>query len=277
MPYFRELPNFEYIANFPNQSFNTDYVVTKNIFKRAKLRSDIASAITAFNYYQIIDSERPDQVAAKIYDNAELDWVILITNNITNINQNWPLDNNSFYKYLIDKYGSDEELTKTHHYETIEDKDEYGRILIPGGLQVDPGKVLSFLTIEGENDYILTEFPNQDSNFNITINLNQYVPVYKNEIETTQAIITDITTNFSTLKVDGRENKIDISITNILDTWPNSWGGETTVIGRTENTKIQVLDIVFQNDIVLDPLLYEIVGEEVNGEIIPIFKFRLQN
>ena len=277
MPYFRELPNFQYIANFPNQSFNTDYVVAKNIFKRAKLRSDIANAITAFNYYQIVDNERPDQVAAKVYDNAELDWVILITNNITNINQNWPLDNNSFYKYLIDKYGSDEELTKTHHYETIEDKDEYGRILIPGGLQVDPGKVLSFITIEGENDYSLTEFPNQDSNFNITINLNQYIPVYKNEIETTQAIVTDITTNFSTLKVDGRENEIDISITNILDTWPNSWGGETTVIGRTENTKIQVLDIVFQNDIVLDPLLYEIVGEEVNGEITPVFKFRLQN
>ena len=277
MSYFRELPNFEYIANFPNQSFNDDYVVAKNIFKRAKLRSDISSAITAFNYYQIVDNERPDQVAAKVYDNAELDWVILITNNITNINQNWPLDNNSFYKYLIDKYGSDEELTKTHHYETIEDKDEYGRILIPGGLQVDPGKVLSFITSEGENDYSLTEFPNQDSNFNITINLNQYIPVYKNEIETTQAIVTDITTNFSTLKVDGRENEIDISITNILDTWPNSWGGETTVIGRTENTKIQVLDIVFQNDIVLDPLLYEIVGEEVNGEITPVFKFRLQN
>ena len=88
MSYFRELPNFEYIANFPNQSFNTDYVVTKNIFKRAKLRSDISSAITAFNYYQIVDNERPDQVAAKVYDNAELDWVILITNNITNINQN---------------------------------------------------------------------------------------------------------------------------------------------------------------------------------------------
>jgi hypothetical protein len=277
MSYFKELPNFQYIANFPNQSFNTDYVLTKNIFKRAKLRSDIANAITAFNYYQIIDNERPDQVAAKVYDNAELDWVILTTNNITNINQQWPLDNNSFYKYLIDKYGSEEELGKTHHWETVEFKDEYGRIVVPGGLQVDPGKVLSFLTIEGENDYILTEFPNQDSNFNITINLNQYVPVYKNEIETTQAIITDIDTNFSTLKVEGRENKIDISITNILDTWPNSWGGETTVIGRTENTKIQVLDIVFQNDIVLDPLLYEIVGEEVNGEITPVFKFRLQN
>ena len=216
MSYFRELPNFEYIANFPNQSFNTDYVVTKNIFKRAKLRSDISSAITAFNYYQIVDNERPDQVAAKVYDNADLDWVILTTNNITNINQDWPLDNNSFYKYLIDKYGSEEELGKTHHWETVEFKDEYGRIVVPGGYQVDPAKSLSVTTFEGANEYTLTEFPNENTNYNITINLNQYVPVYNSGRETTQAIVTDITTDFSTLNIGGREDTIDISITNIL-------------------------------------------------------------
>ena len=277
MSYFRELPNFEYIANFPNQSFNTDYVVTKNIFKRAKLRTDIANAITAFEYYQIVDNERPDQVAAKVYDNADLDWVILTTNNITNINQDWPLDNNSFYKYLIDKYGSEEELGKTHHWETVEFKDEYGRIVVPGGYQVDPAKSLSVTTFEGENDYTLTEFPNENTNYNITINLNQYVPVYNSGIETTQAIVTDITTDFSTLNIGGREDTIDISITNILSDWPASWGGFTRIVGRNENTTIQVLDIVFENDVVLSPLLYEIVGEEVNGVIVPVFKFRLQN
>jgi hypothetical protein len=277
MGYFRELPNFQYIANFPNQSFNDDYVVTKNIFKRAKLRSDISSAITAFNYYQIVDNERPDQVAAKVYDNAELDWVILITNNITNINQQWPLDNNSFYKYLIDKYGSEEELGKTHHWETVEFKDEYGRIVVPGGYQVDPAKSLSVTTFEGENEYTLSEFPNENTNYNITINLNQYVPVYNSGVEATQAIITDITTDFSTLNINGRENKVDVSVTNILSDWPASWGGYTTIVGRSENTTIQVLDVVFDNDIVLSPLLYEIVGEEVNGEIVPVFKFRLQN
>jgi len=276
MGYFRELPNFQYIANFPNQSFNTDYVVAKNIFKRAKLRTDIASAITAFNYYQIVDNERPDQVAAKVYDNAELDWVILTTNNITNINQQWPLDNNSFYKYLIDKYGSDEELGKIHHYETVEFRDEYGRVVVPGGYQVDPTKALSVTTSEGQNDYVLSEFPNENTNYSITINLNQYLPVYKNNTETTQAIITDITTNFSKLKVAGRENKIDIKITNILTNWPTSWGGNTIVKRRTGNTTVQVLDIVFENDVVLSPLLYEIVGEEVNGVIVPVFKLKPQ-
>lgn len=276
MSYFKELPNFEYIANFPNQSFNDDYVVAKNIFKRAKLRSDISSAITAFNYYQIVDNERPDQVAAKVYDNAELDWVILITNNITNINQQWPLDNNSFYKYLIDKYGSDEELTKTHHHETVEFRDEYGRVVVPGGYQVDPAKTLSITTSEGQNDYVLSEFPNENTNYSITINLNQYLPVYNGEKETTQAIIKDIGYNSSTLKVAGRQNKIDIGITNILDTWPASWGGSTIIKRRTGNTTVQVLDIVFENDIVLNPLLYEIVGEEVNGEIVPVFKLKPQ-
>ena len=277
MGYFKELPNFEYIANFPNQSFNTDYVVTKNIFKRAKLRSDIANAVTAFEYYQIIDNERPDQVAAKVYDNAELDWVILTTNNIININQDWPLDNNSFYKYLIDKYGSDEELGKTHHYETVEFKDEYGRIVVPGGLQVDPAKELSVTTSTGQNDYILSEFPNESANYSITINLNQYLPVYKNNTEIAQGIITDIQKNFSILKVDGRENKIDIDVKNNLSNWPNSWGGSTIVVGRNENTTIQILDIIFENDVILDPTLYEIVGEEVDGEIVPVFKFKPQN
>lgn len=277
MGYFRELPNFEYIANFPNQSFNTDYVVTKNIFKRAKIRTDIANAVTAFEYYQIIDNERPDQVAAKVYDNADLDWVILITNNITNINQQWPLDNNSFYKYLIDKYGSEEELGKVHHYETVEFRDEYGRVVVPGGLQVDPAKTLSVSTGPGQfNSYSLSEFPNENTNYSLTINLNQYLPVYNGNTETTQAIVKDIDYNSSTLKVAGRQDKIDIGITNILDTWPNSWGGKTTVKGRTENTTVQVLDIIFENDIVLNPLLYEIVGEEVNGEIVPTFKFKPQ-
>lgn len=276
MSYFRELPNFEYVANFPNQSFNTDYVVTKNIFKRAKLREDIANAVTAFEYYQIIDNERPDQVAAKVYDNPELDWVILITNNIININQDWPLDNNSLYKYLIDKYGSDEELGKVHHHETVEFRDEYNRVVIPGGLQVDPVKTLTTTTSEGQNEYILSEFPNENTNFSITINLNQYLSVYNNNVETTKAYITDIQKNSSTLKVAGRQSNISINITNTLTTWPASWGGKTTVIGRDNETVIQVGDFIFENDVVLDPLLYEIVGEEVNGEIVPVFKFKLQ-
>ena len=276
MPYFRGLPNFEYISNFPNQSFNTDYTVAKNIFKRAKLREDIANAVTAFQYYQIIDNERPDQIAAKVYNNADLDWVILISNNITNIKQQWPLDNNSFYKYLIEKYGSDEELGKIHHYETEEVRDEYNRVLIPGGLQVDSEKQISATTVSGKNDYTLSEFPSSSTTNIISINLNQYLPVYGNK-ETTNATITDITKNLSTLKVLGRTGITSISVSNSLTNWPTSWGGTSKVKLRDETEiTIQVNDFIFDNDVELDPTLYEIVGEEVDGEIVPVFKFKVQ-
>ena len=83
MAYFEELPEISYISRLANSNRNEDRILVKNIFKRAKLRTDIEAAITAFNYYQIEEGERPDTLAKKIYDNEELDWVILITNNIT--------------------------------------------------------------------------------------------------------------------------------------------------------------------------------------------------
>lgn len=280
MSYFRELPNFEYISNFPNQSFNDDYIITKNLFKRAKLREDIANAVTAFEYYQITDNERPDQVAQKVYNNSDLDWVILIANNITNLNDQWPLDNNSLYKYLLDKYGDDETIGEVHHYETIEVRDDFNRLIVPGGLQVDPPKTISVTTNSTDLDYNLSEFPSADTNNVITINLNQFVRVFGNNVtnENTDAIVKDIETKTSFLQVKARDTDTPISITNTLSDWPNSWGGSFAVVGRNSiSTTIQVGDVVFDNDVALDPTLYEIVGELQDGKVVPVFKFLPQS
>lgn len=280
MSYFRELPNFEYISNFPNQSFNDDYIITKNLFKRPKLREDIANAVTAFEYYQIIDNERPDQVAQKVYNNSDLDWVILIANNITNLNDQWPLDNNSLYKYLLDKYGDDETIGEVHHYETIEVRDDFNRLIVPGGLQVDPPKTISVTTNSTDLDYNLSEFPSADTNNVITINLNQFVRVFGNNVtnENTDAIVKDIETKTSFLQVKARDTDTPISITNTLSDWPNSWGGSFAVVGRNSiSTTIQVGDVVFDNDVALDPTLYEIVGELQDGKVVPVFKFLPQS
>lgn len=280
MSYFRELPNFEYISNFPNQSFNDDYIITKNLFKRPKLREDIANAVTAFEYYQITDNERPDQVAQKVYNNSDLDWIILITNNITNLNDQWPLDNNSLYKYLLDKYGDDETIGEVHHYETIEVRDDFNRLIVPGGLQVDPPKTISFTTNSTDLDYNLSEFPSADTNNVITINLNQFVRVFGNNVtnENTDAIVKDIETKKSFLQVKARDADTPISITNTLSDWPNSWGGSFAVVGRNSiSTTIQVGDVIFDNDVALDPTLYEIVGELQDGKVVPVFKFLPQS
>lgn len=136
MAYFRELPNINYVSLLKDKSKNNERLIVKNIFKRAKLRTDIDQAITAFEYYDISDNMRPDVVAQNIYGDPELDWIILVTNNITNIRDQWPLSNNDLQIYMVEKYGVTG-LTNVHHYETTEMKDDQDRMLLEAGMQVD--------------------------------------------------------------------------------------------------------------------------------------------
>ena len=137
MAYFRELPELQILNRTKNQISNDETLVIKNFFKRAKLREDIGSVASAFEYYMVTEGERPEQVAEKIYGDPELDWVILIANNITNVQDEWPLNVDSLNKYMIDKYGSEEAYTNIHHYETMSLQDSFGREVFPGGLIVD--------------------------------------------------------------------------------------------------------------------------------------------
>ena len=137
MAYFEELPDILYPSLLPNQNKVEQRILVKNIFKRSKLRSDVDQAITAFDYYYVKEGMRPDILAEKLYDNSELDWVILTSNNITNIRDQWPLDHNDFRAYLLDKYRSDQNIAGIHHYETRKVVDEYNRVVVPAGLEVD--------------------------------------------------------------------------------------------------------------------------------------------
>ena len=136
MAYFREFPNINYVSLLPDRNKNEERILVKNIFKRAKLRSDIKFGITMFERYQVEENMRPEAIANRIYKDPELDWVILLVNNITNIRDQWPLSNNDLYNYMLDKYG-ETGLTDAHHYETVELKDSDGRIMLQGGLVVD--------------------------------------------------------------------------------------------------------------------------------------------
>ena len=137
MAYFEELPDISYVSLLPKTGNNDERITVKNIFKRAKLRSDIDQAVTGFTYYQIPENTRPDVVAQNIYGDPELDWVILITNNIMNVRNEWPLSNNDLYDYMLEKYGSIEKLNEINHWETTEIRDNYNRILLKSGLEVD--------------------------------------------------------------------------------------------------------------------------------------------
>ena len=135
MGYFRELPDLAYQSFLPGKNSSQDYVITKNLFRRVKLRDDLYNVFTIFNKYQIKDGARPDTVADEIYGSPELDWVVLTTANIINVRDQWPLSNYQIYNYAENKYGSD--LTTIRFYETTEVKDSSNRLILPAGQVVD--------------------------------------------------------------------------------------------------------------------------------------------
>ena len=145
MAYFEELPNISQPSLLPDSNKVEDRVIVKNIFKRSKLRTDVDQAITAFNYYYVEDNQRPDVLAQALYGDSELDWVVLTTNNITNVRDQWPLSHNDLNSHLLSKYGSETNILGIHHSETIKIVDEYNREVLKGGLEVDANFTFTFV------------------------------------------------------------------------------------------------------------------------------------
>ena len=143
--YFRKLPNLNYPSLLKTRESNTDFVQTKNLFRRVKVREDLFANFMQFDKYKIVGDERPDNVAQKVYDNDDLDWVVLISNNIVDLNNEWPLTQFQLNEFLNEKY-SPQELVSIHHYETLELRDNKNQLILPAGIVVDENFNLEYLS-----------------------------------------------------------------------------------------------------------------------------------
>ena len=166
--YFRQLPNLDYpsLANDRNSAY--DYQVVKNIFKRAVLRDDVFDEITAFTKYSVQGDERPDQVAYNFYNDSGLDWVVLTTNNIVHVRDEWPMGNQDFLTYLNAKY-TEAELANIHHYETKIIRDSSGTLIQPEGKTVPAGYTVNFLdngVLRSESSLTSFSFLEHETNLN---------------------------------------------------------------------------------------------------------------
>jgi len=151
--YFRNIPDFDYVNRTKSGQSISDYTQVKNIFKRGKLREDIFGDLTFFTKYQIVGDTRPDEVAYEVYDDENLDWVVLLSNNIVNITTEWPWSQEAFDKYLNNKYGSTEKINETRHYETNLIQDSNKKTIVPAGLIVPSNYSLTFFD-DGLNQMI---------------------------------------------------------------------------------------------------------------------------
>ena len=142
--YFRQLPDLDYPSLRNDRTSAFDFEVVKNLFKRAVLRQDVINDVVNFTKYSVRDDERPDQIAYDFYRDAGLDWVILTTNNIIHVRDEWPMGNQDFLTYLNGKYTS-EELSNIHHYETKLITDSRERTIQKAGLYVPSDHSITYV------------------------------------------------------------------------------------------------------------------------------------
>ena len=113
MSYFDRFPKFAYdVKN------NGNYKIVTDILKRVKIRSAINNSSMLFDKYDVKNGERPEDVAYKWFGDAELHWVILMTNNVTDRYYQWPMTQPQFQAFLEDKYSNPDAI---HHYEIPRD------------------------------------------------------------------------------------------------------------------------------------------------------------
>ena len=187
-PYFSNLTEFLYVNRTKEGRSEGDYSIVKNFFKRVRLRDDIFQDLTFFTKFTVAGDDRPDNVANTVYDDPSLDWVILLSNNIVNVQSEWPLGQAAFNTYITEKYGDETTLySGIHHYESREVQANDGTIIIPSGQRVSIGQSVSFFDEDSSQQIVRTDVAMPITNYAFEEKLNDEIrnifilkPIYLN-------------------------------------------------------------------------------------------------
>ena len=88
-----------------------------NLLRRVGMRAKLKSNALLYDTYDVKEGETPEMIAHKLYGDAELHWVILLVNEITDRYHQWPMTGGQFLEHLNDKYANPDGI---HHYETTQ-------------------------------------------------------------------------------------------------------------------------------------------------------------
>ena len=156
--FFSKVPDFDYINRTDDGKSDGDYTRVKNFFKRAKIREDIFQNLSFFQKHTVQGDDRPDNIANQFYDDPRLDWVVLLSNNIVNIQSEWPMSQSDFNTYVTEKYKDENTLYNgIHHYEANEVKNSRDVVIIPSGTRVSVGQSVSYYDYGLKQQVIVTD------------------------------------------------------------------------------------------------------------------------
>ena len=145
--FFDSTPNFLYPDFFEAGKFK----LSKNLFRRVRARDSINSIFSSSTKYTVKSGQTPDQIAYDLLGDTEHYWTILLINNITDTQTQWPYDDYELDKIIEDRYG--DLADKIRHWETKEVKDSYNNIVLESGIIIE---VFSNTTAQNASSYTPT-------------------------------------------------------------------------------------------------------------------------
>ena len=107
--YFTQFPTIPYDSTGTGK-----FKDVKNLLRRVGIRSKVKSNTMLYDTYDVRNGETPESIAFKLYGDAELHWVVMLVNNITDRYLDWPMSESQFLQYINDKYSNADAV---HHYE----------------------------------------------------------------------------------------------------------------------------------------------------------------
>ena len=135
----KRLPDLFY--NFSSRPLDSDYLLVKNIWRRAQILVEYKSQVTLFAEENVRDGERPEDVATRLYRNPFYNWTILVINDITDVYSQWPKSVSQLQEFINDKY--DNPMATKHHI-TTEVKDAKDNIIVPAGKVVQSNYQIAY-------------------------------------------------------------------------------------------------------------------------------------
>tara|TARA_R100001510_G_C7579296_1_gene152890 strand:+ start:192 stop:806 length:615 start_codon:yes stop_codon:yes gene_type:complete len=124
----KKLPSLAY--NFSTNPLDADFLIVKNIWRRAQILTEFKVSTTLFTEINVRDGERPEDVATRMYQNPFYNWTILIINDITDVYSQWPRSQFQLEEFINQKYDN---AQATKHHVTTEVKDANNNIIVEAG------------------------------------------------------------------------------------------------------------------------------------------------
>ena len=160
-----------------------------NVTARYKIRDALKNKVAIYYDYIVKDSDRPDLIAFKYYDDETLDWLIYLVNDIIDPYYDWPLSQDAFNKYMKTLYGSvDAAKATVFEYRKILNKQSvlFDGTIIPERFVVVDQNVYNGLATDLRREVDAYEYYEEENNEKRKIRLldKRFVGLVVAEVET---------------------------------------------------------------------------------------------